>query len=164
MSRDLDNLTPLDARNSLLIDRTRPDTHTHRSTTFSMASAVPENRRDLSRGVSDSDSSDRYLGYAVSSYDDGDNKTTDNWAAAHRPVTSAAPMRLDQSRDGLVAGAAPVGVGRAERQSTLPAGGYAERQPTVPDVGFAGGAYGDHGRGYANDGGGGYGGYGRGYV
>ncbi|KAK1987900.1 hypothetical protein LZ30DRAFT_684236 [Colletotrichum cereale] len=103
MQRDLDTLTPLDARNSLLMDRKDPE----HGTTFSMSS-VPE-KRD-----SRSESPDHYLGA-------GPN-------APYRPLTPNTPYNhVNTSHENLVLGAAPI----ADRKPTLPnvggdytAGGY----------------------------------------
>ncbi|SPN97590.1 related to calcium-related spray protein [Cephalotrichum gorgonifer] len=146
MSRDIDTLTPLDARNSLLLDREKSSAGG--STTFSMASAVPPEKQGLNRGPMDS--SDRYVGYAVSSYGD-DSKLSPYRAAGsgqYRPITPVTPMG-DQDRVGLVAAAAPIGIDD-------------DRQPTVPNVGpypSVGGGYAEpYGGRYA----GGYGGNGNG--
>ncbi|EFQ29294.1 transient receptor potential ion channel [Colletotrichum graminicola] len=103
MQRDMDTLTPLDARNSLLMDRKDPE----HGTTFSMSS-VPE-KKD-----SRSESPDYYLGA-------GPN-------APYRPLTPNAPYNhANSSQENLVLGAAPI----ADRKPTLPnlggdynAGGY----------------------------------------
>ncbi|WYZ34451.1 hypothetical protein EsH8_I_000727 [Colletotrichum jinshuiense] len=92
MQRDLDTLTPLDARNSLLMDRKDPEA----GTTFSMSS-VPE-KRDLR-----SESPDRYVG------------ATGN--APYRPLMPSTPYNNgNQSSENLVLGAAPI----ADRKPTLP--------------------------------------------
>ncbi|KAF9879019.1 transient receptor potential ion channel [Colletotrichum karsti] len=97
MQRDMDTLTPLDARNSLLMDRKDPE----HGTTFSMSS-VPEKK-----GVR-SESPEPYLG-----------------AAGNGPYHPLAPntpyINPNESRDNLVLGAAPI----ADRKPTLPnVGGY----------------------------------------
>ncbi|KAL0939341.1 transient receptor potential domain containing protein [Colletotrichum truncatum] len=93
MQRDMDTLTPLDARNSLLMDRKDAE-HGH-GTTFSMSS-VPE------KGIR-SESPSHY------------------GAAGHTPYQPLAPNtpyngNPDQSRENLVLGAAPI----ADRKPTLP--------------------------------------------
>ncbi|KAK2047146.1 TRP-domain-containing protein [Colletotrichum somersetense] len=103
MQRDMDTLTPLDARNSLLMDRKDPE----HGTTFSMSS-VPEKKDNRS------ESPDYYLGA-------GPN-------APYRPLTPNTPYNhANSSHENLVLGAAPI----ADRKPTLPnvggdynAGGY----------------------------------------
>ncbi|KAI1859596.1 uncharacterized protein JN550_012004 [Neoarthrinium moseri] len=104
MQRDMDTLTPLDARNSLLLDRV----HSKEGTTFSLADNVHESKQPLARGQSP----ERYLGtsepanpYSVATY--------------NRPLTPSTPYNNDQSRDQLLGSAAPMG-----RQPTLPNVGY----------------------------------------
>ncbi|TDZ15027.1 Flavin carrier protein 2 [Colletotrichum orbiculare MAFF 240422] len=81
MQRDMDTLTPLDARNSLLMDRKDPEA----GTTFSMSS-VPEKKR--------SESPDHYGA--------GSN-------APYRPLTPNMPYNNpNQSSENLVLGAAPI--------------------------------------------------------
>ncbi|KAK1991464.1 TRP-domain-containing protein [Colletotrichum falcatum] len=103
MQRDMDTLTPLDARNSLLMDRKDPE----HGTTFSMSS-VPEKKDNRS------ESPDSYLGA-------GQN-------GPYRPLTPNTPFNhANSSHENLVLGAAPI----ADRKPTLPnvggdysAGGY----------------------------------------
>ena len=124
----MDNLTPLDARNSLLLDR--PPTLS--------VSAVSTQRTHLR---TPSDSSEKYLGYAVS-YDGGPPEVS----GGRRPLTPLTPLTPlgDQSGVGLMRGAAPMGMDG--------------REPTVPNVGrFTGEFQGAYGGG---DGGG----YGRAYY
>ncbi|TEA15198.1 Flavin carrier protein 2 [Colletotrichum sidae] len=81
MQRDMDTLTPLDARNSLLMDRKDPEA----GTTFSMSS-VPEKKR--------SESPDHY----------GAGSNT-----PYRPLTPSMPYNNpNQSSENLVLGAAPI--------------------------------------------------------
>ncbi|KAK2009977.1 TRP-domain-containing protein [Colletotrichum eremochloae] len=103
MQRDMDTLTPLDARNSLLMDRKDPE----HGTTFSMSS-VPEKKENRS------ESPDSYLGAGLS--------------GPYRPLTPNTPYNhANSSHENLVLGAAPI----ADRKPTLPnvggdynAGGY----------------------------------------
>lgn len=108
-TRDVDALTPLDARNSLLDHQRTP--------------SVASEKRGHARTASDS--SERYLGYAVS-YGGGPPEVP----GGHGPLTPLTPVY--QSRDSLVRGAAPMGGDG--------------REPTVPDVGYGG--YEGYGRGY----------------
>ncbi|KAH9243450.1 hypothetical protein K456DRAFT_1717012 [Colletotrichum gloeosporioides 23] len=92
MQRDMDTLTPLDARNSLLMDRKDPE----HGTTFSMSS-VPEKKGGRP------ESPDAYLGAAGH--------------APYHPLTPNTPYNNpNESRDNLVLGAAPI----ADRNPTLP--------------------------------------------
>ncbi|KAH8675866.1 hypothetical protein BX600DRAFT_432413 [Xylariales sp. PMI_506] len=124
-----DTLTPLDARNSLLLERVKTD---NESTTFSIADNYHESKQPLARGVSPSPAEQRqqqpYRGptpqpgnpYAVATY--------------NRPLTPSGPYRDDQR---LIGGAAPMA-----------------REPTLPNVG--GGGYGMGGGYGGRPGGGGY--------
>ncbi|KAK6189596.1 hypothetical protein LQW54_013100 [Pestalotiopsis sp. IQ-011] len=109
MQRDMDTLTPLDARNSLLLDPIKDKDHPH-ATTFSLGDHVQESKQPLTRGQSP----ERYMGaelanpYSISSY--------------NRPLTPNQPYGADQSHEQLLGGAAPMG-----------------REPTVPNVGGYGG-------------------------
>ncbi|KAI0125771.1 hypothetical protein BJ170DRAFT_446675 [Xylariales sp. AK1849] len=106
MQRDMDTLTPLDARNSLLLERVKGK----ESTTFSLADSLQESKQPLARGQSP----ERYLGIAP--------ERANPYAAAsyNRPFTPNTPFGNDQSRDQLLGSAAPMG-----RQPTLPQmGGY----------------------------------------
>ncbi|OLN94253.1 Flavin carrier protein 2 [Colletotrichum chlorophyti] len=98
MQRDMDTLTPLDARNSLLMDRKDPEA----GTTFSMSS-VPEKKDHRS------DSPDHYLGGPTN--------------GPYRPLTPNTPYNgnTNGSNENLVLGAAPI----ADRKPTLPNVGIA---------------------------------------
>ncbi|KAF4775536.1 transient receptor potential ion channel [Colletotrichum scovillei] len=113
MQRDMDTLTPLDARNSLLMDRKDPEA----GTTFSMSS-VPEKKDQRS------ESPDHYMGAAGN--------------APYRPLAPSTPYgnaHHDQSRENLVLGAAPI----ADRAPTLPnVGGDFNHNP---HGGYGGGGY-----------------------
>lgn len=105
----MDTLTPLDARNSLLLDPIKDKDHPH-ATTFSLGDHVQESKQPLTRGQSP----ERYMGaepanpYSISSY--------------NRPLTPSQPYGADQSHEQLLGGAAPMG-----------------REPTVPNIGGYGG-------------------------
>ncbi|KAK7951125.1 transient receptor potential domain containing protein [Apiospora aurea] len=122
MQRETDALTPLDARNSLLLDRKQ----SHGSTTFSVTDNVQE-KQPLARNTSP----DRYLGTEPAN--PYGNAAQFNSSA--RPLTPNTPMHGDDER--LIGGAAPMG-----REPTLPnmgvGGGY-------------GGGYGGN-AGYGNNG------------
>ncbi|CAI4213737.1 unnamed protein product [Parascedosporium putredinis] len=129
--RDTDNLTPLDARNSLLLDRSQMDEKD--STTFSMA----------------------YLGNYDTSYSEKPSQLSpsNGFASPYRPITPNTPISFgDQSREGLINNAAPIGY-------------LDSRQPTIPNLGGFGGGYGgqqqqqQQQRGYGNNQG-----YGRSYY
>ncbi|KAK8050361.1 hypothetical protein PG994_012091 [Apiospora phragmitis] len=106
MQRETDALTPLDARNSLLLDRKQ----SHGSTTFSVSDNVQELKQPLARNASP----DRYLG--VEPANPYGNAAGFN--ASSRPLTPITPINGDQER--LIGGAAPMG-----REPTLPnMGGY----------------------------------------
>ncbi|KAK9794532.1 hypothetical protein AB5N19_00349 [Seiridium cardinale] len=115
MQRDMDTLTPLDARNSLLLDpiKTKDEPST---TTFSLNDNFQESKQPLTRGQSP----ERYLGSA--------NEAANPYSVAtyNRPLTPSQPYGGDQSREQLLGGAAPMG-----REPRLPnAGGYGGyRQP-----------------------------------
>lgn len=106
MQRDMDTLTPLDARNSLLLDPiNKNEPH---ATAFSLGDHVHESKQPLARGQSP----ERYMGaepnnpYSLPSY--------------NRPITSGQPYAGDQSHEQLLGSAAPMG-----REPALPnVGGY----------------------------------------
>lgn len=109
IQRDLDDLTPLDARNSLLLDRTKSN---EAGVTITYANAVSDYKRPLNRRDS---SPDQYIGVAV--------EPTTTYSPLNvpynRPLTPSMPMGgADASREDLVGNAAPVG-----------------RQPAAPNVG-----------------------------
>lgn len=108
MQRETDALTPLDARNSLLIDRKQ----TNGSTTFSMSDHVQEVKQPLARNTSP----DRYLAAEPA------NPYSNAGFNTFRPLTPSTPLNgRDEER--LIGGAAPMG-----REPTLPnmggGGGY----------------------------------------
>ncbi|CAJ2513857.1 Uu.00g019760.m01.CDS01 [Anthostomella pinea] len=127
MQRDMDTLTPLDARNSLLMmERTKSN-----ESTFSMAKIntnVNAKEQPFSSTTARRDSSeDRYLGAEpVNPY-----STLSAASSYNRPLT---PIVVDQSRQGLISGAAPIN----------------HQQPTLPHMGGGfGGGYGQGQGGYA---------------
>ncbi|PKS07928.1 hypothetical protein jhhlp_006538 [Lomentospora prolificans] len=129
MVRDMDNLTPLDARNSLLLDRSQFDNKG--STTFSMASTVEKT------GYARSPSPEKYLGNYEASYNKPSQLSPSNdYASPYRPITPNTPVAYgDQSREGLISNAAPIG--------------HADmRQPTIPNLGGFGGQQQGYGNGY----------------
>lgn len=154
MQRDMDNLTPLDARNSLLLDRKDPEAGPNGETTYAMASAVEKNQtsvashaRDPSRDMYDRAAAAQYNTYHKNHPSQASNSLNFVGSSVHpayRPLTPSTPMHeRSTSREGLMASAAPVG------QAVT-------RQPTVPDMGGNGGDRSYHNQGY------GQGGYGQG--
>ncbi|TPX08891.1 uncharacterized protein E0L32_009595 [Thyridium curvatum] len=113
--RETDNLTPLDARNSLLLDRP-----SEKTTLFSIAN-TPDEKASLVREASP----DRYLGAAEPANPYSRPATA---STAYRPLT---PVGGDRPGDALIANAAAPG-----RQPTLPnvgggmpgAGGYGHQR------------------------------------
>ncbi|KAK8137816.1 hypothetical protein PG984_001196 [Apiospora sp. TS-2023a] len=109
MQRETDALTPLDARNSLLLDRKQ----TNGSTTFSVSDNIQE-KQPLARNTSP----DRYLG-AEPANPYGNAAGFNSFA---RPLTPSTPMNGGDN-ERLIGGAAPMG-----REPTLPnmggGGGY----------------------------------------
>jgi hypothetical protein len=128
----MDNLTPLDNRSSLFLDRSQLDQKD--STTFAV-SAVPDRPAPQRRD------SEKYLGYEESVYYNRGSKGSDGMAgyaaSTYRPITpnTALPYR-DQARESLLGGAAPVGVAYG-------------REPTLPNIDYSSEAYGNpYGPGY----------------
>lgn len=126
-----DTLTPLDARNTLLMqERQRGEGGI---TTFSMASAVPDSKERFSRD----NSPDRYLGAAPEPANSYSRKPSvnNNNSAFQRSLTPNAQYDNDGDRETLISHAAPI-----------------SQQPTLPNVG---GGYGGGGGGgyYSNQGG-----------
>ncbi|KAH6660569.1 hypothetical protein BKA67DRAFT_589954 [Truncatella angustata] len=106
MQRDMDTLTPLDARNSLLLDHVKTKEGAS-STTFSLADNIQESKQPLTRGQSP----ERYPGSTL------EPSNPYSMATYNRPLTPSQPFGADQSGDRLLGGAAPMA-----------------RQPTVPSV------------------------------
>ncbi|KAI6081628.1 TRP-domain-containing protein [Hypoxylon rubiginosum] len=121
LQRDMDTLTPLDARNSLLLDRTKTN---ETSITISYANAAADIKKQPSRRDS---SPERYVGVAI---EPSDAYSPLN-APYSRPLTPSMPMGLNQSRESLRSNAAPLG----------------QQQPTLPNLG---GGYGDYSYGQQN--------------
>ncbi|KAL7627798.1 hypothetical protein AAE478_001993 [Parahypoxylon ruwenzoriense] len=118
MQRDMDNLTPLDARNSLLISRTRSNEYK-----INYTSDFPSEKKQPLSGDYDS-SGDHSIGVAL----EPSNPYMALGAAYDRPLTSSAPRGRDQTRASLVSNAAPMGqdsdVGYAYGQQQSGHGGY----------------------------------------
>lgn len=163
MQRDMDTLTPLDARNSLLLDR-KPTPLSDTTDSFSIkAGAMPEELKPLDSRDSDPE---RYAGFATSTTPEPPRLLSAG-SAAYRPLTPSTPV------DNLVTNAAPFG--RADvvgRQPTLPnlsvnaSGPYPSYRAAQPGFGSSvvyqqpgGGGYGQGDYGAAR----GYGGYGAAY-
>ncbi|KAI0022430.1 TRP-domain-containing protein [Xylariomycetidae sp. FL0641] len=124
LQRDMDTLTPLDARNSLLMEHSKTN-----DSSFSMAkiNARGESKEPLTRVRRDS-SPDRY----DSAIPEPANPYGSLAAPYSRPLTPNAPMGgANSSHENLISSAAPV----------------AGRQPTLPSVGGYGGGYGGGYRG-----------------
>lgn len=119
----MDDLTPLDARNSLLLDRSKTN-ESSITITYANANAMSDYKQPINQRDS---SPDQYIGIAIEPI----NKYSSLNASYSRPLTPNTPMGgLNQSSENLVANAAPVG-----------------RQPTLPNVG---GGYGNYGYGQQN--------------
>ncbi|KAM0322892.1 hypothetical protein ACHAQA_009234 [Verticillium albo-atrum] len=151
MQRDMDNLTPLDARNSLLLDRKDPEAGPNGETTYAMASSVEKNvapasshARDPSRDMYDNAAAARYNTYHKNhpsqASNSGLNFLGSNVHPAYRPLTPSTPIhQRSMSREALVSSAAPVGQAIS-------------RQPTVPDMGGNGGDWSYGNKGYGQGG------------
>lgn len=107
MQRDMDTLTPLDARNSLLLDTVKTKDEVN-SSTFALGANYHESKQPLTRGQSP----ERFLG--------SDHEPANPYAMAtyNRPLTPSQPFGADQGRENLLGSAAPMG-----------------REPNVPNVG-----------------------------
>ncbi|KAI0889140.1 TRP-domain-containing protein [Annulohypoxylon maeteangense] len=107
MQRDMDTLTPLDARNSLLLERVKTG---ETKITISYNNAPSDYKLPVKR-----DSSDQYMSISV----EPTNAYSPLNAPYNRPLTPSAPMGgANPSRDNLVHSAAPI-----------------TQQPTIPNVG-----------------------------
>ncbi|KAH8890875.1 TRP-domain-containing protein [Thozetella sp. PMI_491] len=118
--RDMDTLTPLDARNSLLLDRKQSNTATD---SLSMAKTGVHDVHDVP-SVGNRPGSEQYLGvepgYAHVASPAMDNR------GGYRPLTPASGYNgRNPSSENLMSSAAPVG-----------------RQPTLPNVGYSDDPYG----------------------
>lgn len=114
----MDTLTPLDARNSLLLDRKDPETGPNGETTYSMSTTVEKGgpRAYAMRSTS------------PEAYDGG-----------HRRGPSQGSLNFFGGRDdgsGAYRALTPeYGHGRSESHERLVRGPAPNRQPTLPDVG-----------------------------
>lgn len=146
--RDVDALTPLDARNSLLLDRPKTD-DSDSTTTFAVANTMDEKAQSVRN------TSDRYLSPGPRNPYPSERPSTgggDTFRAdTFRPLT---PQYGD--KDNLLVGAAPIAA-RETRQPTLPTlgggGNYGAPQQTnrYNPGNYAPSGYGDgqnHGGGY----------------
>lgn len=117
LNRDLDNLTPLDARNSLLMDPTK----------------MPSNfENDPKYPLIKQDSANSFMHEPANPYAGATQLRS--FSPQARPFTPPTHrgMRSDESRENLVRGAAPLGG----------EGGTPPRQPTLPNIsGYRGAAY-----------------------
>ncbi|KAH7369033.1 hypothetical protein B0T11DRAFT_69729 [Plectosphaerella cucumerina] len=118
--RDMDTLTPLDARNSLLLDRKDPETGPNGETTYSMSSTVEKGGPNAT--AARATSPDAYDGYHRKAPSQGSLNFfggRDDGSGAYRALT---PTDFGHGRspshERLVQPAAPIG-----------------RQPTLPNVG-----------------------------
>jgi hypothetical protein len=162
MQRDLDTLTPLDARNSLLLDR-KPTAVSDTTDSFSVAkTGAMVEVKSVYNGDSDPE---RYVGFAASTAP-GPPRLLSAGSGAYRPLTPSTPLATDN----LVANAAPIGQADLDgRQPTVPTMRMRPPEarpaygPTQPRFG-GGGGYGQQGGGTYGQGGysagPGYGGYG----
>ena len=104
LNRDLDNLTPLDARNSLLLPPGK-----RASATVSEKPLLPEPTIPI---LSEAGKLNNYAGQSVNPYTNG--------YEYRRPAVPFQP-RPPQSREGLIPGAAPfAGTSSLQQQPTLP--------------------------------------------
>lgn len=116
MQRDMDTLTPLDARNSLLLDRKQtPMSDPSASFSFAKTGAMQDVK------VLDRDSDpERYAGFTNSAPQPTNNYAARNLSVSSgglRPLTPSTPLPTDN----LVANAAPIGrTDMSSRQPTLP--------------------------------------------
>jgi hypothetical protein len=98
MQRDMDTLTPLDARNSLLMERQKQDG----STTFSMSNAVSDRKLSMQ---SRSDSPDRFQPNSGNPY----SSLSTSGNGFGKPFSPSTPFGADPDRESLVPHAAPIG-------------------------------------------------------
>lgn len=171
MQRDMDTLTPLDARNSLLLDRKQTAMS---DTTESFSIAKTGAMQDVKAVDRDSDP-ERYVGFATTTPSEPMNnygpRTLSAGSGAYRPLTPSTPLATDN----LIANAAPIGRSdMGARQPTLPnmnmnvPGAYPSARPMYNGPAQArfgnGGGYGQQGGGgYGQGAGPGYNGYGGAY-
>lgn len=117
MQRDMDTLTPLDARNSLLLDRKPTPMSDTATDTFSIAKTGAMHEAKL--GDRDSDP-ERYVGFANNTSEPTNayaGRTLSAGSGVYRPLTPSTPLATDN----LIAKAAPIGqADMSTRQPTLP--------------------------------------------
>lgn len=115
--RDVDTLTPLDARNSLLLDRSKLAT-ADSAASFSVANVGMQERQNI-LPVSRDSSPERYLGAEP---DRGRTVSAGDNRAAYRSLTPNPPNDENPSSENLL-------------RSNRPPGNQDMRQPTLPNVG-----------------------------
>ncbi|RDW67694.1 hypothetical protein BP6252_09090 [Coleophoma cylindrospora] len=117
LNRDLDNLTPLDARNSLLMDPAKMPMNT-------------DYEHERKEPLMKQHSADSFRDEPANPYHDA--TPLRSFTPQGRPFTPDTNLTREESREHLVSGAAPIG-GRYSPPR--------ERQPTVPNVqgGYGGG-------------------------
>lgn len=173
MQRDMDTLTPLDARNSLLLDRKLTAlSDTSDSLSVTKVGAVQDELKPLAANSRHDSDPERYAG-ATSTTPEPPQLLSAGGGAGYRPLTPSTPRATDR----LVANAAPIGQAGMGgwRQPTLPnlgvsaSGPYPSYGPAQPRF-ASGGGYGRQGGGGGYSQGGGYGagraygGYGAAYA
>lgn len=146
MQRDMDTLTPLDARNSLLLDRKDPELGPNGETTFSMASTVEKRQQPTKARAPSLDPYDKAAAATYDSYyrhkisaSNGSNSSNGSYRALTQDTAVYGHQR-NQSRENLVSGAAPVGQD-LERQPTLPnveGGGWNSAYDNGDGTGYSG--------------------------
>lgn len=162
-----DNLTPLDARNSLLIDRSKnSDLHDSFAISKTVTDAkLPPTRS--SRGTNNYfDTYPEKQPFAQHAAKHSVSSVASNGNGMYRPLTPSTPLNVgDQSREGLLGSAAPIGRMAPPPPQLMPGfsaggngngGGYGYRPG--PRYTPQPGAYGGNGGGNP-----GYNGYGQGY-
>lgn len=155
MQRDMDVLTPLDARNSLLLDR-KTTNLTENTDTFSMTKA---NLAVDTKVVPMRDASpERYLGAEPANPYSAHSRNGSG--SSFRPLTPQTPVGGDRAN--LLSNATPLGRTDPARQPTLPSmGGYGNSQyggrpnnafqPTPQYNGYSQNSYGQGGYGGYNN-------------
>ncbi len=171
MQRDMDTLTPLDARNSLLLDRKQtPMSETNDFFSIAKTGAMQE-----VKAVDRDSDPERYAGFATTRTSEPiSNHAARNLSVSsgpYRPLTPSTPLATDN----LVANAAPIGRSdMGARQPTLPnmsmnmpgafpSAGPTYNGPTQSRFGNGGGYGQQGGGGYGQSAGPGYNGYGGAY-
>lgn len=133
-----DNLTPLDARNSLLMEREKPDTQT---SMFSVTSTGHEHDTKMRTVTHDDYTTDASVGGNLGV--PGHNRAVSG-DQLYRPLT---PMSQNDASRSLMGNAAPLGI---SRQPTLPVNdGYAAYNPNANAAPYGSAyRYGPNGGGY----------------